>query len=137
MIKVNNLTKRFGVFTAVEDLSFEVGTGEVLGFLGPNGAGKSTTMKMITGFMKPTSGQVEICDFDIERQAIAAKRVTGYTPEGAPAYGEMTVQEFLKFIIAVRQVGIDKGRQGFFSVVEKLELTPVLHQPIEITVQRI
>ncbi len=131
MIKVSDLSKRFGAFVAVDGLSFEVKTGEVLGFLGPNGAGKSTTMKMITGFMKPSSGRVEICGHDIESAAIAAKRIIGYTPEGAPAYGEMTVREFLKFILMVRQVDAEKGRAGFFDVIEKLELAPVLHQPIE------
>ena len=131
MIKVSDLSKRFGAFTAVDHLSFEVGTGEVLGFLGPNGAGKSTTMKMITGFMKPSSGRVEVCGCDMETAAVAAKRIIGYTPEGAPAYGEMTVREFLKFILAVRRVDTGEGRKGFFDVVEKLELGPVLHQPIE------
>lgn len=131
MIKVDDLSKHFGAFTAVDHLNFEVGTGEVLGFLGPNGAGKSTTMKMITGFMKPSSGRVEVCGCDIETDAVAAKRIIGYTPEGAPAYGEMTVREFLKFILAVRRVDSRQGREGFADVVEKLELEPVLHQPIE------
>ena len=131
MIKVKKLSKSFGSFVAVDDLNFEVNTGEVLGFLGPNGAGKSTTMKMITGFMKPTSGSVEICGFDIEDDSIKAKQIIGYTPEGAPAYGEMTVQEFLKFILAIRQVDKEKGRKGLSHVIEKLELRHVLHQPIE------
>ncbi len=131
MIKVSDLSKRFGAFVAVDHLDFEVGTGEVLGFLGPNGAGKSTTMKMVTGFMKPSSGRIEICGHDIASHATDAKRIIGYTPEGAPAYGEMTVQEFLRFILAVRQVDTKKGRQGFADVAEKLELEPVLHQPIE------
>ena len=78
MIKVSNLTKKFGHFIAVSDLSFTVEAGEVLGFLGPNGAGKSTTMKMITGFLAPTSGAVEVCGFDISTQALAAKQMIGY-----------------------------------------------------------
>ena len=131
MIKVNDLSKRFGAFTAVDSLSFEVNVGEVLGFLGPNGAGKSTTMKMITGFMKPSSGRIEVCGFDIEAQALEAKRVIGYTPEGAPAYGEMTVQEFLKFTLAVRGLDARRRRESLGSVVEQLELGQVLHQPIE------
>ena len=131
MIKINKLTKSFGHTVVVDNLDFEVKTGEVLGFLGPNGAGKSTTMKMITGFMKPSSGRIEVCGYDIEDHPIEAKRVIGYTPEGAPAYGEMTVQEFLKFVLSVRRVDPKKGREGFFSVVEKLELAPVLHQSIE------
>ena len=131
MIKVNDLSKRFGAFTAVDSLSFEVNVGEVLGFLGPNGAGKSTTMKMITGFMKPSSGRIEVCGFDIEAQALEAKRVIGYTPEGAPAYGEMTVQEFLKFTLAVRGLDARRRRESLGAVVEQLELGQVLHQPIE------
>ena len=131
MIKVIDLSKRFGTLVAVDNLNFEVNTGEVLGFLGPNGAGKSTTMKMITGFMKPSLGRIEVCGFDIENDAVAAKRAIGYTPEGAPVYGEMTVQEFLKFILAVRQIKAEKARKGFFDVVEKLELGTVLHQTIE------
>ncbi len=131
MIKVNDLSKRFGTFTAVDSLSFEVNVGEVLGFLGPNGAGRSTTMKMITGFMKPSSGRVEVCGFDIEAQALEAKRVIGYTPEGAPAYGEMTVQEFLKFALAVRGLDARRRRTSLDDVVGKLELGQVLHQPIE------
>lgn len=131
MIKVKQLSKHFGSFTAVDSLDFEVGTGEVLGFLGPNGAGKSTTMKMITGFMQPSSGSVEVCGHDIENEAIQAKRIIGYTPEGAPSYGEMTVQEFLQFVLAVRQTETRKAREGYHSVVERLELKTVLHQPIE------
>ena len=131
MIKVSNLSKRFGAFVAVDGLSFEVRTGEVLGFLGPNGAGKSTTMKMLTGFMQPSAGRIEICGHDIESEAIAAKRIIGYTPEGAPAYGEMTVREFLKFILTVRRVDAKKARAGLADVIEKLELAAVLHQPIE------
>ena len=131
MIKIENLSKHFGSFTAVDNLSFEVGTGEVLGFLGPNGAGKSTTMKMITGFMQPSAGSIEICGHDIEKEGIKARRITGYTPEGAPSYGEMTVQGFLQFVLAARQVEAQKAREGYHSVVERLELKPVLHQPIE------
>ena len=87
-----SLSRRFGALVAVDDLSFEVQPGEVLGFLGPNGAGKSTTMKMITGFLTPTSGTASICGHDIQTDPVAAKRALGYLPEGAPAYGDMTVR---------------------------------------------
>lgn len=86
MIKVQNLTKTFGPKKAVDDASFEVGKGEVLGFLGPNGAGKSTTMRMITGFIPPTAGKVSVCGFDIVEDPIEAKRRIGYLPEAAPSY---------------------------------------------------
>ena len=98
MIKIKNLSKKFGHLTAVEDVSFEVQPGEVLGFLGPNGAGKSTTMKMITGFLAPTTGSVEVCGFDVAEKPIEAKKRIGYLPEGAPSYSEMTPVQYLEFI---------------------------------------
>ena len=84
MLNVQSLSRRFGALVAVDQLSFEVGPGEVLGFLGPNGAGKSTTMKMITGFLTPSSGTASICGHDIQTETVAAKRALGYLPEGAP-----------------------------------------------------
>ena len=96
MIEVENLTKQFGSMTVVKDLSFELGAGSVLGFLGPNGAGKSTTMKMITGFLTPSSGSVRIQGYDIANHRQAAQAEMGYLPEGAPSYEEMTVAAFLK-----------------------------------------
>ena len=97
-IKVNQLTKKFGPFTAVENISFNLDRGEVLGFLGPNGAGKTTTMRMITGFLSPRSGDVLISNLNIQEFPLSAKKQIGYVPEGAPLYGEMTVLNFLKFI---------------------------------------
>src|ERR1700751_4654990 len=102
MIAVRHLTRRFGPVTAVDDVSFAVRRGEVLGFLGPNGAGKSTTMKVITGFLAPTSGTAVVCGADIVEAPIAAKRHIGYLPEGAPAYPDMTPLSFLRFIARVR-----------------------------------
>src|SRR5690606_33682269 len=98
MIETRNLTKRYGSFTAVDGISFRVEPGQVLGFLGPNGAGKSTTMKMIAGFLAPTSGSASVAGFDVESQPMEARRVLGYLPEGAPSYGEMSVREFLGFV---------------------------------------
>ena len=92
MIKAEHLSKRYGALTAVDDVSFEAQPGEVLGFLGPNGAGKSTTMRMLAGFIAPTSGTASICGHDVEADSLAAKQCLGYLPEGAPSYGEMTVQ---------------------------------------------
>jgi ABC-2 type transport system ATP-binding protein len=97
LIEIERLTKRFGAFTAVDDVSFSVARGEVLGFLGPNGAGKSTTMRMLAGFMTPTAGTARICGHDVVDRPVAAKRQLGFLPEGAPTYPEMSVTGFLQF----------------------------------------
>src|SRR5471032_2256751 len=102
MIQVEHLSKRYHALTAVDDISFEVAPGEVLGFLGPNGAGKTTTMRMLAGFISPTSGTASICGHDVTTDPLAAKRSIGYLPEGAPLYGEMTVFGFLEFIADLR-----------------------------------
>ena len=131
MIKISSLTKRFGDHVAVDNLSFEVRPGEVLGFLGPNGAGKSTTMKMLTGFLAPDGGSASICGFDIRTQTLQAQRQMGYLPEGAPCYGDMRVKGFLEFIAQVRGLsGADRRRQ-VDRAVEQLQLQGVLHQTID------
>lgn len=131
MIEIEKLTKRFGLFTAVDSISFDVKPGQVLGFLGPNGAGKSTTMKMITGFLAATSGQVRVCGHKVEGDAREAKRVMGYLPEGAPSYGEMTVAQFLSFIADVRQLKGAVRKQRTDSVIDQLNLQTVINQPVE------
>src|ERR1700757_2546899 len=98
LVEARDLVKRFGSLTAVDGISFKVERGEVVGFLGPNGAGKSTAMKMISGFLQPTSGQAWIDGHDSHTDAIAARRRLGYLPEGAPAYADMSVGDFLGFI---------------------------------------
>ena len=112
MIEVSHLTKAYGAFTAVDDLSFKLAPGEILGFLGPNGAGKSTTMKMLTGFLRPSSGQVRICGHDVAEDSIAAQQRIGYLPEGAPAWEEMTPLAFLEFIAEVRGLQGEAGQQA-------------------------
>ena len=102
LIDIDGLTKRFGSFTAVDDVSFQVRRGEVLGFLGPNGAGKSTTMRMLAGFMIPSAGTARILDHDVQTDSVAARRVLGFLPEGAPTYPEMSVEGFLRFCARVR-----------------------------------
>ena len=102
MISVTNLVKDFGTRRAVDDVSFEAKAGDVLGFLGPNGAGKSTTMRMITGFIVPTSGTSVVNGHDVQKKPVDARRDIGYLPENAPAYGEMTVEEFLVFTARMR-----------------------------------
>lgn len=131
MIEINHLTKQFGAFTAVDDLSFTVQPGEVLGFLGPNGAGKSTTMKMITGFLTPTRGSVKVCGHDVSEEPVVAKRLMGYLPEGAPAYGDMTVKAFLAFIAQVRGLSSEMAQQRIQAVVEQVNLHKVLHKNID------
>ena len=102
LIEIEGLTKRFGAFTAVDAVSFTVARGEVLGFLGPNGAGKSTTMRMLAGFMIPTAGTARLMGHDVQTDGVAARRVLGFLPEGAPTYGEMSVTGFLRFCARVR-----------------------------------
>ena len=131
MIEIEGLTKSFGPITAVAGIDLNVARGEVLGFLGPNGAGKSTTMKMITGFLAPSSGRVRVCGFDVENESIAAQRMIGYLPEGAPAYGDMTPRQFLAFIAEVRGFYGGEAKRRIADSVEKTELEPVLDQPIE------
>src|ERR1700678_808476 len=131
MITTKNLSKRYGDKVAVDDLTFTVAPGEVLGFLGANGAGKSTTMRMIAGFISPSAGQVTVCGHDIERGSVAAKTCMGYLPEGAPSYGEMTVGEFLDFVADIRGLRGERRRQGRSVVVERLGLAPLIGQVIE------
>ncbi len=131
MITVKQLTKAFGTFTAVNNLSFDVKPGEVLGFLGPNGAGKSTTMKMITGFLAPTAGVVSVDGHDIVKDTIAAQRLIGYLPEGAPSYGEMTVESFLKFIAEVRGFKGQDAKNCIEKAIHTVELESVRLQPID------
>jgi ABC-2 type transport system ATP-binding protein len=131
MLEIRQLVKRFGPLLAVDDVSFTVPRGEVLGFLGPNGAGKSTTMKMITGFLAPTAGTAIICGYDIGTQPIAAKRHIGYLPEGAPAYPDMTPADFLDFIAHIRGFSGGEAKRRIERVVEMIRIGEVLHQPIE------
>ena len=131
MIKVEGLSKSFGDKRAVDDVSFEVRKGEVLGFLGPNGSGKSTTMRMITGFYPPTAGKVSVCGFDVSENPIAAKKTMGYLPEAAPSYQEMTVLSFLKFAAEMRGLRGLEQRGAIRRVVETCHLDKVLGQTIE------
>jgi len=131
MIETRQLTKRYGELTAVDGISFKVEPGRVLGFLGPNGAGKSTTMKMIAGFLTPTSGAALVCGHDVSAEPLAAKRVVGYLPEGAPCYGEMNPLRFLNFVADVRGLSGARRTQRIDDVIERLHLNAVLAQPIE------
>lgn len=131
MLNVENLKKSFGAFQAVKGISFSVGKGEVLGFLGPNGAGKSTTMRMITGFLPPTSGRAVICGHDITSDPVAAKRCLGYLPESAPSYRAMTVVDFLTFIAKVRGFSGAEVKARVEAVIDKAKLASVARQTID------
>jgi ABC-2 type transport system ATP-binding protein len=131
MIRTEHLTKHYGSLVAAEDISFQVSPGEVLGFLGPNGAGKTTTMRMIAGFVAPTSGKADICGHDVETEPLAAKAVLGYLPEGAPSYGEMTVRQFLAFVADLRALEGARRAARLAHVVEHLHLDGVLEQTID------
>ena len=104
MIEVKNVTKKYGSFTAIDKISFEVKDGEVIGFLGPNGAGKSTTMNIITGFIEPTEGHIMVNGNDISKKATKAKKQIGYMPENVPLYQELTVKEFVNYMAELKRV---------------------------------
>lgn len=131
MIEIQNLVKKFGPFTAVAGVSFSVRRGEVLGFLGPNGAGKSTTMKMVTGYLTPTSGSAVVCGHDVGRSPQAVKERIGYLPEGAPAYPDMTPESFLRFVAEVRGLKGGAKQKRIAQVAELVHLEGVMRQPIE------
>ena len=131
MIRIENLVKTFGAKRAVDGISFSVERGEVLGFLGPNGAGKSTTMRMITGFMPPTSGRVSVGGHDVAESPLEAKRLIGYLPENAASYPDMTVEGFLDFAAALRGLDGEARRKAVHRVVELCFLDSVLRQSID------
>lgn len=131
MIEVKSLSKFYGSLAAVDNLSFCVAEGDVLGFLGPNGAGKSTTMKMLAGFLTPSAGTATINGHDIQRDSLAARRQVGYLPEGAPAYGEMRVLQFLQFIARCRGIEKHAVNATVGKAVEMLNLDSVRNQVID------
>ena len=131
MIDCQELSKQYGSLVAVNNLTFQVQPGEVLGFLGPNGAGKTTTMRIIAGFLPPTSGKATVCGFDIETQATKVKQMIGYLPEGAPSYPEMTAKSFLEFIADSRNLKGSERLHRLDEVYELLHLKHVLNQKID------
>ncbi len=132
LIEIDRLTKKFGDTTVVNDVSFSLKKGEVLGFLGPNGAGKSTTMRMLAGFLLPTSGSARICGADVVERPVQAKRNLGFLPEGAPCYPEMTVSGFLDFTARVRGYRGKDAAERVAGAMKLTELDAVRLQPIEI-----
>ncbi|MBS7812817.1 ABC transporter ATP-binding protein [Roseococcus pinisoli] len=131
LIEIEGLTRKFGSFTAVDDVTFSVARGEVVGFLGPNGAGKSTTMRMLAGFMLPSAGTARICGQDIVEKPIAAKRELGFLPEGAPTYPEMSVIDFLSFCARIRGFRGSEMDDRVAIAMSRTQLDGVRLQPIE------
>ncbi len=125
MIEVKNVTKKFGNFTAVDNITFTVNDGEVVGFLGPNGAGKSTTMNMITGFTEPTEGTIIIDGYDIQKKPLKAKKCIGYMPEGVPLYSELTVKEFVTYMAELKGMPRNEKKEKVNEVLEETGLTDV------------
>ena len=130
MIEVKNVTKKYGTTVAVDNISFEVKDGEVVGFLGPNGAGKSTTMNMITGFIEPTNGQIIINGNDISRKPKKAKKDIGYMPENVPLYYELTAREFIKYMAELKMVKRDIRKQEVERVIKEVGLEEVQNKLI-------
>lgn len=130
MIEIKELRKSFGPIVAVDGVSFSVEKGDVLGFLGPNGAGKSTTMRMLSCFLAPDAGTATVVGHDIIEQPVEARREIGYLAENAPAYDEMTVEAFLKFICDARGIAGARRRDAIERVVERCNCASVMHQPI-------
>lgn len=127
-IRVSGLTKYFGTQKAVDGISFEAKPGRILGFLGPNGAGKSTTMRMLTGYLEPSSGSVSLCGFDTQLQNLEIKRLMGYLPENTPLYTDMYVKEFLLFV--ANTYGLKEPRLRVAETIEALGLGPEQHKKI-------
>ena len=125
MIEVQHLTKRYGPVTAVDDISFTVQRGEILGFLGPNGAGKTTTMRVLTGYMPPTDGKAVVAGYDVFEQPIEAKRRTGYLPETPPLYPDMTVRDYLSFVARIKGVPRGERTARINEMMEKTRIADV------------
>ncbi len=125
MIQVENVTKRYGSFTAVNNISFEIDEGEIVGFLGPNGAGKSTTMNMITGFIEPTEGKIIVDGYDISKKSKKAKKQIGYMPEGVPLYSDLTVKEFVTYMAELKGCERNTKKEKVQKVIEQTGLIDV------------
>ena len=122
MINIKNLTKSYGSFKAVDNLTFKINKGEIVGLLGPNGAGKTTTMKVITCFMPATEGNVKIVGLDVKKDALKIKRLIGYLPENAPLYPELNVLEYLRYIAEIRQIPAAQRKDAIAKVIKQCGL---------------
>lgn len=131
MIEVKNVTKKYGSFVAVDDISFTINDGEVVGFLGPNGAGKSTTMNIITGFIEQTEGNVVINGFDTVKKAKKAKKEIGYMPEGVPLYTDLTVKEFVTYMAELRKISKKEKKENVQKVLKETGLEEMQNKLIK------
>ena len=131
LIDVYKVSKSFGSFLAVDDISFNLKAGEILGFLGPNGAGKTTTMRMLTGFVNPTKGSIKVNNLDLKFEKATASKSFGYVPEGSPLYDEMTTINFLDFITEIRDISKAEKENVINKVIKTLNLEKVVFQRIE------
>ena len=131
MIEVKNVTKRYGSFVAVDDISFTVKDGEIVGFLGPNGAGKSTTMNAITGFIEQTDGSIIVNGYDTLKKPKQAKSQIGYMPEGVPLYTDLTVKEFVTYMAELRKVKRKEKKEAVKIILEKTGLTEMQNKLIK------
>ena len=125
MIEVKNITKKYGSFTAVDNISFKIEEGEIIGLLGPNGAGKSTTMNMITGYIEPTEGEISIEGYDISKKSKKAKAQIGYMPEGVPLYSDLTVKEFVTYMAELKKVDRKTRKEKVEKIIEQTGLKEV------------
>ena len=131
MIEVKNVTKKYGSFVAVDDISFTINDGEVVGFLGPNGAGKSTTMNIMTGFIEQTEGNVVINGFDTVKKAKKAKKEIGYMPEGVPLYTDLTVKEFVTYMAELRKISKKEKKENVQKVLKETGLEEMQNKLIK------
>jgi ABC-2 type transport system ATP-binding protein len=130
MIHVEHLTKNYGDIAAVDQINFEIQKGEILGLLGPNGAGKTTTLRMLTGFLRPSTGTIRVKELDIDRHPIAIKKIMGYLPESAPLYHDMLVFDYLNYVADIREIQPDRKFARIRELGDLCGLKPVMHMPI-------
>ena len=130
MIHVENLTKNYGDIAAVDQINFEIQRGEILGLLGPNGAGKTTTLRMLTGFLRPSTGTIRVKELDIDRYPIEIKKIMGYLPESAPLYHDMLVFDYLNYVADIREIPSDRKVARIRELGDLCGLNPVMHKPI-------
>ena len=130
MIHVENLTKNYGGIAAVDQINFEIQKGEILGLLGPNGAGKTTTLRMLTGFLRPSTGTIRVKEIDIDRHPIEIKKIMGYLPESAPLYHDMLVFDYLNYVADIREIPPDRKLARIRELGDLCGLNPVMHMPI-------
>lgn len=130
MIQIENLTKHYGPLCAVDQINIDIHQGEILGLLGPNGAGKTTTLRMLTGFLQPTSGSIHVKDYAIDKDALQIKKLLGYLPESAPLYHDMLAYDYLNFVADIREISNNRKLTRIRQLADLCGINEVMHQPI-------